>query len=1062
MGSKLPLYTSKEAKEILREFVGLQWNKSEIAKRLGRSRGVIDQAFVQHGIRQGFRSQQKNSSYSYSGTAGKIARKYFLTSWESHEEGRRLKGECLAKLNEQLRKDGLRPVTWHAICEHMRRKYGLVWPRQQKKHEEKREEKQEERLKKLIKHGGLVSPRGRKLVDVYRTFRGKLKRKDVPEFSASLEKFKDKVLELIWTKPTLTALEGIVKYSVPLEKFRESYPNIPAEIVEEKVRWLRGVSNVIHSPIKFLQGVGRLDSEGLKIKEVSLPRTSMANPYRFGVNDRSWTMAVVNGPNVGIEHTSLIQYNAVRCALADARRHGDKVLILANAIDWKYTQGASYLQVYRAKVSGLNTNIAILDPDYQAEARRIMETLPEDEMIYETAAEQFENILSGWAKICRQPDGSPEFPGPVLLFLGAKEEELIAEAAARKFNYLTKLKQLQLMAEIQTKKNALADALAEAEEGGSEREVERLGEELKKLVKQHARSRVSNVRKEDRNRYREQMRSLVIKGFEGVIPNCKVVGTGMTNFVKVGDETIMVFIPPHTNVTDMLLTDFTSHYGPKVLKGNFPKTVVICHPHSPNLRWTKREVDADGKRGFAANVYVAPIIIDDDFLREKLEDSIRNPHPLAKAIFRGDFRSGILRLNCTNGIVNHDDVSRELLIATEKKVLVSKNRPLADKKYNWRTKYIWTYHPTDPHWGWFHKEFLWDGDRKLGMCEAAIEMMRRSGLCVGVKLPVHLMVVNDDPTQGNHFQIQQQPHPQKMPYVMIERLLAEKIEDMKHVGAVRRLKIAQDIRGLTLRQFLVRGETWTQDQMEELFERHLAPNLDFFSSLLLRAEKAGLVVKGVSAFEEVDYDARDIGLVNYGSGNHFAKTVNKELAEGPIYARVLRNMLQSIPVWRGKEELLKKLVRGPLYSNKFIGWGTIQAPGGYEWGLEFRDAPPKLARTDWGDTLLAAVRIDERRGNYPRIFSGRVTMKTYGDKHFYGAVSTSHTLYFMGAPGTPTELFGELGFPPNNTGVLFVGLPIDGPDGGPVLVRALDYCSMRDYFEKPYEFDWDEFLPNPV
>ncbi len=94
--------------------------------------------------------------------------------------------------------------------------------------------------------------------------------------------------------------------------------------------------------------------------------------------------------------------------------------------------------------------------------------------------------------------------------------------------------------------------------------------------------------------------------------------------------------------------------------------------------------------------------------------------------------------------------------------------------------------------------------------------------------------------------------------------------------------------------------------------------------------------------------------------------------------------------------------------------------------------------------------------------TGRKTIKIYGDKHFQTAAKTDHTFYLMGAPGTSTDLYGHRGFPPNNTGISFLGIPADGPDSGPILVRGLHIEHIRRYFEKPYTFDWTSFLPNPV
>jgi hypothetical protein len=153
-------------------------------------------------------------------------------------------------------------------------------------------------------------------------------------------------------------------------------------------------------------------------------------------------------------------------------------------------------------------------------------------------------------------------------------------------------------------------------------------------------------------------------------------------------------------------------------------------------------------------------------------------------------------------------------------------------------------------------------------------------------------------------------------------------------------------------------------------------------------------------------------------------------------------------------------VRAPLYGNQFIAWGTIQAPGGYEWGVDFRDTP--TGAVNWGDTLLGVIRNDLQRGNYNRIMEGKVTLKLYGDKHFFAFAQTPWAVYHMSAADCHTDLYGERGFPPNNSGMSFVGLPAEGPQSGPVLCRFLPFDHLKRFFENGEKFDWQAFLPDPL
>ncbi len=152
----------------------------------------------------------------------------------------------------------------------------------------------------------------------------------------------------------------------------------------------------------------------------------------------------------------------------------------------------------------------------------------------------------------------------------------------------------------------------------------------------------------------------------------------------------------------------------------------------------------------------------------------------------------------------------------------------------------------------------------------------------------------------------------------------------------------------------------------------------------------------------------------------------------------------------------------PLYSGKFISWGTVQIPGGHEYGLELRSSPTRMQ--GWGDTLLGATRNLPTRGNYTKIFNKKLPiLSVCGDKHYFGAVITSYAFHHMCGSGTHTDSFGEHGFPPNNTGISFIGLPADGPDSGPMLIRLLPFDVIKDFVEvNPRSLDWETFLPNPA
>src|SRR3989344_622301 len=232
-------------------------------------------------------------------------------------------------------------------------------------------------------------------------------------------------------------------------------------------------------------------------------------------------------------------------------------------------------------------------------------------------------IEGGWSKISRDLDNTalPEFDGPVLIAFGPKETELIAAAAYWDLKRGTLIEWNKLGAEIRLVKSAISSA---DKRGLTPVELKELERRLAGLINEQSRTIISNISVEDRQRFYRKVLNFIVKKFEEAVPNSKVVSQG-TFFAKVQNEVIEFNVPKHLRVSDGLLAENVKKHGPRVLLGDIPKTVIICHPYALNMRFTVREsVVKNGQRG-SVQFYVAPIAVDDKFLSETLEDS---GHPI--------------------------------------------------------------------------------------------------------------------------------------------------------------------------------------------------------------------------------------------------------------------------------------------------------------------------------------------------------------------------------------------------------------------------------------------------
>ncbi|MBI2122363.1 MAG: hypothetical protein HYT98_04560 [Candidatus Sungbacteria bacterium] len=937
------------------------------------------------------------------------------------------------------------------------------------------------------------------------------------KFNLTPEYFGKKLGRILWVDEkggALATLREFIEKGI-VDKFTEYHRHIPLEMIQSKEREERGLTTVKHpAPFasNFVHGIGRIIGDGDKdipeeeIRNFKLPEISFDKPLEIAFRDpRNFKFGIMSGPQLGLLHTPRMEQNPIRRSFAYAERNKWEAFLLTGIFDLDMTKAAGPVKGLRSLYSGRNTNVNVLDPGYQEVALGVINAIKANEftseIIYETAKEAAKNLLCGWWNVFIRPDKTPEFSGKVLIVFGPKEFETVMAAAHAEIVFITGRKQGELRAlaaaaaramrrdekEIRAIDKKLADLerdLTREEDPAvkeklqktyedlrntlteDKKEIEELKAEFRRLKEQESRTRMTNVTPEDWQRFHKLALALISLLVQRAIPGSQVISLGDT-FIKVGPEPkdkVHIVIPGHLQVTDALLSKFCDSYASLALSMKMAETVVICHPHAISYAVTAREVDAKGKREYSPRVYVAPILVDGKFMREKTSQIVRGGgHPIRSVVNHPMFQGGLLEITATNGMVNASPVTIEALGFYE--TIARRKSPT---KYP-TGKYIWIMAATDQHWGGRAKEFLRNPrvGKSLGMAEAVFYLMHMSGYGDGDKLPpFHMFVVNDDPTQGHHFPAEKEPHRHEMQHYRFEKELHELRGQIKAEKNPRiRETLIDKMEAFSSRQVRVRGTDSYTRQIDAFVKCHIKPNIDIFSGMLLRSIKAGLRLRPVSEFEdylEVPYDTCDLGFDNNGTGNHGIKTTDGNLSEGWLFAEFKKSYLLARPQWAGQEELLDKYVKGPVFGNKFIAFGTVQASGGYEYAFDLRNTPAANA-VDWGNTVRQGARIALRRANYSRIFDEKFIVRMSGDKHFLGALLASFFLEFMAPAGTHTDAFGELGFPPNNTGIVFLGLPAEGPRSGPILIRPLLVHHLRDYIEEhPRSFDWEAFLPNPL
>ncbi|PJE51465.1 MAG: hypothetical protein COV29_00560 [Candidatus Yanofskybacteria bacterium CG10_big_fil_rev_8_21_14_0_10_36_16] len=868
--------------------------------------------------------------------------------------------------------------------------------------------------------------------------------------------------ELIWT-PDVDKLLWRAVGNDMLSKFEETHPHIPKSIIRKRVKSKKGyTSNTSSSIVKFKAGMGRFASlddlpEGLENYE--FPDNSYSNPFVIS-EEPEGQVSIINGSLIGIKYPD-IESNTTRRAFADARNRGAKAVIFVNILDLWSKKTAGPLAAYRAEVSGLEANPKRFPEEYREEVIDILRGNITDDLIYQTLEEKFNEIIDALHKISHRPrNKGPEFPGPVYIMFGLKEEELIRAASYYQCRYLKIVKEKKIEAEL----NMAKSRFSKARKDNDTSEIRHWDSEVMRLTRKKARTIQSNIHNRHYRYFNRKITAFVVKKFEEAIPNAKVISQGSAYF-KLHKHIVKAHIPKHERVTDSLLASYGDSYGAEVFADTLADLTVICHPFALDHRLVGREDSIDGKP-VTKFVAVAPSCLDDVFLRDEFRNNIREVHKVQKLVNNPMFKPGVLLLSWSNGILNTISLPISRL---------DKDRPFYNQNFAFpypKTEYINVFLNTDNHFGAPDKRYIWDPAQKihLGVTEAAIELMRREGVINAKDIGLHMTAEMDDATNGDMwFNPRYRPDPERMKILHFERWLLQMTSDLQRASEqgdhelVR--EITSDINRVSISQLYFRGEDFPFHQMMQVYERHIDPNVDFYSAVLERFVKSGLNIRGISDFHKSMVDTRDLAIHNFPNGNHRIKTLDQRDLEGDYIARHLQEKLAQLPFWqkylKNNPDFLSKSIRAPRFGNETFGWGTVQAPDGYPWGMRVHGTPAKLS--SWSDLLKSVIRNDLARGDDSYGLLKTATVTFYGDKHFYAKAEVNHLTYIMCAASVHTNMYGSSGgFPPNNTGVCFVSIPAGGPEEGPILVQMLPHDYLRDWFANPKSFNWNKFLPKAV
>ncbi|MDO8571299.1 MAG: hypothetical protein Q7R79_01315, partial [bacterium] len=752
----------------------------------------------------------------------------------------------------------------------------------------------EARCRQLVQEGLLVRDNG--LNQTLQTLNTEFADKLGKGSSLTKRILASRLPQIVWTQEIQRDIRQAIRKRFPLNELRRQYYSwIPEKMWNRKVKFSKGIMDANLSA-NFVAGVGRLitDELGPDAERFEFPPNDFAHPLEISVNG-DWNIPVVNGAHIGIVYDPNIEDNPLRRALSDGRKRNATRIVITNLVNLYVKKTAGVGHIYRAPVSGLHIKLEHLPKSYREKAARIMRDHPKDEVVYQNIAARFLGSLDALFKICNRPNKKgPEYTGQIIYLLGYLEEELINESANAELRYIRVLNGNQLSTEIQI----VNRRLAEAERAENWAEANRLEIRQRELSQELAMTILTNVSDEDRNRHRRRIRALFVKKVQEVIPNCVVVSQGSAN-LKVGDKTIKIHIPGNVDVNDGHLARYGDSYGAEVFRDTLADLTVVCHPYAFNHRLVGREDSKDGQ-AITKFVHVAPACLDDVYLRDQFKDTTKEMHPIQRCVNNPQFKPGVLIITSTNGILSADS----LPIAKLDRFTPPKGSSNFAFPYP-ETKYITWFLNTDNHFGAPDKRHIWDPKNRihLGTTEATIEMMRRGGIVNANDIGIHCTAEMDDATNGDMwFQPRYRQWPQEMTIIQIEHWLRQITSDLQRAAergdmeAVRQM--SEEINRVNIIQHYFKGEDFPFAQMEEVFDRHINPNVDFYNAVLGRFVKSGIVLRGISQINRTMSDMRDLGIHNFPQGNHRIGSLDQKDLEGDHIARNLQEKLTQLPEWQ--------------------------------------------------------------------------------------------------------------------------------------------------------------------
>lgn len=769
--------------------------------------------------------------------------------------------------------------------------------------------------------------------------------------------------------------------------FKEKLDKLGTQITEQQVQAIMRGRNHRKIVLEFMQGIAGLEPKDIaNIFRLELPETSYEKPFKIEPkNSDNPRVCFPNAPLIGLGDDNPVLKRALITA---QKRNGDAVMIPGNLV-WLDLKRYSNKKPKRAEFS------------FELE----------QSLIFRSFKERFDILVKKLQQQFFDNKGVPYFTGKILISLGRTEMDLVEQYT----NEIIRRVVLKEQRVLQGRRGALRQELRTAIKDNNLDKAKELEKNIDAVEQRLSFVIMTNTNEGYIRKISQEMRKYIIYVYEKAL-NAKVISCGEV-FLDVGGMTFQVVTDVEDSSKSTIVRKLLARFRDTAKHVHLPH--VICAAGRTNLEYSGSPISyvASEESSACSSLEQLPCCIDNRSLKQRRREFLKSGDPFLDAVSTHKMVPGVMFYQ---GI--RERKSGEIIIRRESYSLPFLLNDALFNSSKWDiSKVAYLDIESDSHMGApfvVHYEFP-----KYPWIRYHFQMTQ--DFLIQANAPIIAYMHLGDIIQGHNF-----PFELSLPKGV--KALSALISTIKE-GKLSQEELLREL----LVQIKQRGVLPCDEQINEYVEEAFAGYEDYFLGIIERSKKAGIKFLG------------DLKPIIFLGGNHFKHTVEGELNDGKLVARLLKAKLES----RMRNGKFADLIGSPSFGDEPIGRGVIQFLDGVEFAVVIRHKDI-VGASKYADPMQRIVPSSKKRGAYDAWEHGRFTFHFSGHTHMGGFALTDDASFDVCGSQAFHDAYGDkIGFPLNYIASLIEGIPTRGLSWGPIVRIPLEY----PFFQKTRNYwkEWD-------